>query len=71
MAIPSTDNLNLMRQVISHEFGSRSRSSHPISQGSKHGKPVSRRDVVEKYLAMGAIALERAFNSGDRCPDPA
>ncbi|KAH8766174.1 hypothetical protein F5883DRAFT_522604 [Diaporthe sp. PMI_573] len=28
----------------------------------KHGKPVGRREIVEKYVALGFRALERDFN---------
>lgn len=51
--------------------GDESSKQVKYSPKRKHGKPVGRREVVEKYLAMGPIALERAFNGGDKCPDHA
>lgn len=37
----------------------------------KHGKPVGRREVVEKFKAIGIMALGRAFNGGKDPPDHA
>lgn len=35
----------------------------------KHGKPVGRREIVEKYAALGFFALERDFNGGKEFPE--
>jgi hypothetical protein len=35
----------------------------------KHGKPVGRREVVEKFKALWLDDLERAFNGGKEFPD--
>lgn len=51
--------------------GDESSQQVKYSPKRKHGKPVGRREVVEKYLSMGPIALERAFNGGEQCPDHA
>lgn len=53
------------------DSGDESSKQVKYSPKRKHGKPVGRREVVEKYLSMGPIALERAFNGGDKCPDHA
>lgn len=37
----------------------------------KHGQPVGRREVVEKFRAIGIMALGRAFNGGKDPPDHA
>lgn len=35
----------------------------------KYGKPVGRREIVEKYAALGLLALERDFNGGRHFPE--
>lgn len=56
-------------EMLKHSSGkehSSDKNSDMVKYCPKHkyGKPVGRREIVEKYAALGLLALERDFNGG-------